>query len=79
MPQDKAQSAANSYSLRKGCNAGLRHLWVSLRARSAAAICCVAFLEKGSPFSAERALQLAASLRAKTSNNIGHYTSDPAN
>ena len=32
MPQVKAQSVANGYSLSKGWSAGLRYLWVSLRA-----------------------------------------------
>ncbi|MFW2438766.1 MAG: hypothetical protein ACN4GR_05285, partial [Arenicellales bacterium] len=31
MIQDKAQSAVNGYSLNKGCNAGLNHLWGSDR------------------------------------------------
>ena len=33
MAQDKALSAMNSGSIRKGSNAVLSHLWVSLRAR----------------------------------------------
>ena len=65
MTQDKAQSAVNGCSLNKGCNAGLGHLWTSLRARREAVICGVAFLEKGMPFSVERALQLTASRRAE--------------
>ena len=31
MTQGKAQSAVNGYSLNKGCNAELGHLWASLR------------------------------------------------
>ena len=65
MIQDKAQFAVNGYSLNKDCNAELNHLWVSLRARREAVICGVAFLEKGMPFSVERALQLTASRRAE--------------
>jgi hypothetical protein len=34
MTQDKTQPAVNGYSLNKGCNAGLGHLWASLRAGS---------------------------------------------
>ena len=58
MTQDKAQSAVNGCSLNKDCNAGLGHLWVSLRARRVAIICGVTSLEKGMPFPAKRALQL---------------------
>ncbi len=29
MIQDKAQFAVNGWSLNKGCNAGLDHLWAS--------------------------------------------------
>jgi len=65
MTQDKAQSAVNGYSLNKGCNAVLGHLWASLRARREAVTCGVAFLEKGRPFPAERALQPTASRRAE--------------
>ncbi len=64
MIQDKAQSAVNGPSLNKGCNAGLGHLWASLRAWREAVICGVASLEKGMPFSARRALQLTASRHA---------------
>ena len=64
MTQDKAQSAVNGCSLNKDCNTGLGHLWASLRARREAVICGVAFLGKGSPFPAERALQLTASRHA---------------
>jgi hypothetical protein len=64
MPQDKAQSAVNGLSLNKNCNAGLGHLWASLRARREAVICGVASLVKGTPFSARRALQLTASRHA---------------
>ena len=64
MTQDKAQSAVNAYSLNKGCNAVLGHLWASLRARSEAVIYGVASLVKGTPFPARRALQLTASLLA---------------
>jgi hypothetical protein len=46
MPQGKAQSAVNGYSLNKGCNAELGHLWASLRARREAVICGVASLVK---------------------------------
>ena len=65
MTQDKAQTAVNGCSLNKGWNAGLSYLWASLRARREAVICGVAFLEKGMPFPAERALQLTASRRAE--------------
>jgi hypothetical protein len=58
MTQDKAQPAVNGYSLNKGCNAVLGHLWASLRARREAVICGVASLVKGKPFPARRALQL---------------------
>jgi hypothetical protein len=64
MPQGKAQFAVNGYSIDKGCNAGLRHLWASLRARREAVICGVAPLGKDLPFPARRALQLTASRRA---------------
>ena len=57
MTQDKAQPAVNGYSLNKGCNAVLGHLWASLRARREA---------KGAPFPARRALQLTASRLADT-------------
>jgi hypothetical protein len=56
MTQDKAQPAVNGYSLNKGCNAVLGHLWASLRARREAVICGVASLVKGIPFTARRAL-----------------------
>ena len=68
MIQDKAQSAVKGCSLNKGCNAALNHLWTSLRARREAVIPRghkirgVAFLEKGKPFSTERALQLVCPL-----------------
>jgi len=64
MIQDKAQFAVNGYSLNKGCNAGLSHLWVSLRARREAIICGVASLGKDMPFPAKRALQIMASRHA---------------
>ena len=64
MIQDKAQSAVNGYSLNKGCNAGLSHMWVSLRARRETIICGVAPLGKDMPFPARRALQLMASRHA---------------
>ena len=64
MTQDKAQSVVNGRSLNKGCNAGLSHLWASLRAWREAVICCVASLRKGMPFPARRALQLTASRNA---------------
>ncbi len=64
MIQDKAQCAVNGWSLNKGCNAGLDHLWASLRARREADICGVASLEKDMPFPARRALQLTASRHA---------------
>jgi hypothetical protein len=60
MTQDKAQPVVNGYSLNKGCNAVLGHLWASLRARREAVICGVASLVKGGPFPARRALQLTA-------------------
>jgi len=47
MIQVKAQPAVNGCSLNKGCNAGLDHLWVSLRARREGIICCVTPLAKG--------------------------------
>jgi len=56
MTQDKAQPAVNGYSLNKGCNVVLGHLWDSLRARREAVICGVASLVKGTPFTARRAL-----------------------
>ena len=64
MIQDKAQFAVNGCSLNKGCNAGLGHLWASLRAWREAVICCVASLGKGMPFPVRRALQLTASCHA---------------
>ena len=64
MIQDKAQSAIKGYSLNKGCNAALNHLWTSLRAWREVVTCGVALLEKGTPFPAERALPLTASRRA---------------
>ncbi len=70
MTQYKAQSAVNGCSLSKGGNAVLSHLWASLRARRDAVTCGVAFLEKGMPFPAERALQLTASRRAE---NVKQY------
>ena len=66
MSQDKAQSAVNGYSLNKGCNAVLAHLWTSLRARREAAISGVASLVKGMPFPARRALLLTAARLADT-------------
>jgi len=56
MSQDKAQCAVNGCSLNKGCNAGLSHLWVSLRAWREAVIYGVAPLGKGMPFLARHAL-----------------------
>lgn len=64
MFQVKAQPAVNGPSLNKDCNAGLGHLWASLRARRETVICGVASLEKGMPFSARRALQLTVSRHA---------------
>ncbi len=64
MTQDKAQSAVNGCSLNQGCNAGLGHLWASLRARREAIIGGVAPLGKDMPFPARRALQLMASRHA---------------
>ena len=64
MIQDKEQFAVNGCSLNKGCNAGLGHLWASLRARREAIICGVASLGKGMPFPAKRALQLITSRHA---------------
>ncbi len=56
--QVKARPAINGYVLDKGCNAGLKRLWISLRARRAGIICGVAPLVKDTPFTARRALQL---------------------
>jgi|GEM_PF-2030244 len=70
MIQDKTRPAVKACSPDKGCNAALSHLWASLRARREAVICGVAFLEKGGPFFAERALQLTASRRAE---NVKQY------
>jgi len=56
MTQDKAQPAVNGYSLNKGCNAVMGHLWASLRARREVVICGVASLVKSIPFTARRAL-----------------------
>lgn len=67
MTQDKAQPAVNGYSLNNGCNAVLSQLWTSLRAQREAVICGVAFLEKGMPFSAERATANGFSATLKTS------------
>ena len=64
MTQDKAQFAVNGYSLNKGCNTVLSHLWVSLRARREAIICAVASLGKDQPFPARGTLQLTASRHA---------------
>ncbi len=64
MIQDKAQFAVNGYSINKGCNTVLDHLWASLRAWREAVICGVALLEKDKPFPAKRALQLTASRHA---------------
>ena len=66
MIQDKAQFAINGCSLSKNCNAVLSHLWVSLRARREAVICCVASLGKDQPFPARCALQLTASRHAES-------------
>ncbi len=54
--QDKAQRAGNGYSLVKRCNAVMAFLGGSLRASRWPAICGVAFLGKGAPFPAKRAL-----------------------
>ena len=67
MTQGKAQSAVNGYSLNKGCNAVLGHLWASLRASRETVICGVASLVKGGPLPARRALQLTASRLADMS------------
>lgn len=56
MPQIKAKTTVNGCSLNKGYNAGLGHLWTSLRAQREAVICGVASLVKGMPFPARRAL-----------------------
>jgi len=66
MSQDKAQLAVNGYSLNKGCNAVLPHLWASLRARREAVISDVASLAKDTPFPARRALLLTISRLADT-------------
>ncbi len=66
MIQDKAQFAVNGCSLNKNCNAVLSYLWVSLRARREAVICCVASFGKAPPFPARHALQLTASRRAES-------------
>jgi len=66
MIQDKAQFAVNGCSINKDCNAVLSHLWVSLRARREAVICCVVSLGKDEPFPARHALQLTASRRAES-------------
>ena len=78
MTQDKAQSAVNGYSLNKGCNAVLGHLWASLRARREAVICLVAPVGKDQPFPARRALQLTASRHAGSAINYdaAHWTVD---
>jgi len=64
MSQDKTQFAVSGYSLNKGCNAELGHLWVSFRARREAVICGVESLGKDQPFPARHALQLTASRHA---------------
>ena len=64
MIQDKAQFAVSGCSLNKGCNAGLDHLWASLRAWRETISCGVASLEKDMPFPARRALQLTVSRHA---------------
>jgi len=69
MIQDKAQLAVNGYSLNKGCNTVLSHLWVSLRARREAVICGVPSLGKDQAFPARRALQLTASGHAESATN----------
>lgn len=66
MSRDKAQFAANGYSIGKDCNAVLVHLVASLRARREAIICDVATFVKDMPFTASRALQLTASRHAET-------------
>ena len=78
MTQDKAQFAVNGCSINKGCNAGLGHLRISLRARREAIICGVASLEKDMPFPARRALQLMASRHADMRHLYvtPHYTND---
>ena len=48
MIQDKAQFAVNGYSLNKGCNAVLNHLWVSHRAHREAASAVLHLLERPS-------------------------------
>ena len=65
MSQDKAQFAANGYSIGKDCNTVLAHLVASLRARREAIICFVAPFVKDAPFTARRALQLTASRHAE--------------
>lgn len=70
MIQDKAQFTVNSSSIIKGCDAGLYHLWTSLRAWPEAVTCGVALLEKGEPFSSNRVLQLTASGHADTHHLI---------
>ena len=69
MIQDKTQFEVNGYSLNKGCNAVLGHLWVSLRARREAVICGVSPVGKDQPFPARRALQLTASRHAEGAIN----------
>ncbi len=64
MIKDKAQCAVNGWSRNKGGNAGLGHLWASLRVRREADICGVASFEKDMPFPVRRALQLTASRHA---------------
>ncbi len=71
MIQDKAQPAINGCPLNKGCNAVLGYLLSSRRARQGDAICGVAFLEKGIPFSAERVLQLTAPCYAENIKRHG--------
>ena len=72
MIQDKAQFAVNGYSLNKDWTKSRRlkrrvlsHLWVSLRARREAVICCVASLGKDEPFPARCALHPTASQLAE--------------
>jgi len=69
-PQAKAPPAENDRVLFKGGNAGLGSVWVSQRAQREAVICCVASLEKGWPFPAERAVQPTASRHAE---NVKQY------
>jgi sigma54-dependent transcription regulator len=66
MIQEKAQFAVD---VCKNWNAVLGHLWVSLRARREAVICCVAPHGKDQQFPARRALQLKAARHAESTIN----------